>query len=213
MCVCPCRVRRVIRGSRRYRVSASRASGELGSASWALRARARGLDLLRRLLLQVATSLGAITARACAAKRLLHPPCRSLPTPERVHVTGMCCKLVKPFREDGQALRLNEKPNAGDITGSHSYTNYTSEVDECASLGTCGYVDDQPFNSSRVVGSQLYNVRLLTARFPPLLTPAQHRPVCSHFIFTHHSARHAAGDGGGREAGGQVAISRRPDDD
>lgn len=128
-------------------------------------------------------------------------------------MTGMCCKLVKPFREDGQALRLNEKPNAGDITGSHSYTNYTSEVDECASLGTCGYVDDQPFNSSRVVGSQLYNVRLLTARFPPLLTPAQHRPVCSHFIFTHHSARHAAGDGGGRGAGGQVAISRRPDDD
>ena len=89
----------------------------------------------------------------------------------------MCCKLVKPFREDGQALRLNEKPNAGDITGSHSYTNYTSEVNECASLGTCGYVDDQPFNSSRVVGSQLYNVRLLTARFPPLLTPAPHRPV------------------------------------
>ena len=42
-------------------------------------------------------------------------------------------------------------------------------------------------------------VRLLTARFPPLLTPAQHRPICSHFIFTHHSARHAAGDGGGRE--------------
>ncbi|EOD31320.1 hypothetical protein EMIHUDRAFT_232104 [Emiliania huxleyi CCMP1516] len=55
------------------------------------------------------------------------------------------CARDKPFREDGQALRLNEKPNAGDITGSHSYTNYTSEVHECASLGTCGYVDDQPF--------------------------------------------------------------------
>ena len=92
-------------------------------------------------------------------------------------MTGMCCKLVKPFREDGQALRLNEKPNAGDITGSHSYTNYTSEVHECASLGTCGYVDDQPFNSSRVVGSQLYNVAP-TDRPVPTPSHARAAPPC-----------------------------------